>query len=58
MQEETRKKIEIECLVCKTKFEIWLDAFHSDPEFIENIKERFHSYCPACKIWEEVKNKG
>jgi hypothetical protein len=57
MENETYKKLSIECAVCKTKFEIWISTANFSPELEANIRDNFYRYCPVCKILEELKNK-
>ena len=48
------RKIAIECAVCKTKFEIWVDTANFNPKFEEHIRKNFHKYCPVCKALEAI----
>ena len=49
------RKIEIECAICKTKFEIWISESNFSPEAEEMIRKNFYLHCPVCKILEELK---
>lgn len=52
------KKIEIECSLCKAKFDIWISINEYTPEMEETIKQHLYNYCPVCKALEELKNKS
>ena len=52
---ESYKKFETECTICKTKFEIWISTANFTPELEENIRKNFYRYCPVCKILKELK---
>jgi len=54
---ENYRKIALECAVCKTKFELWIEISRFTPELEENIRKNFYQYCPVCKILEEFKNR-
>lgn len=53
-EEETYRKIALECAICKTKFEIWISTANFDPELEEKIRQHFSRYCPVCKILTEL----
>lgn len=57
MEKDTKEKIEIECSVCKTKFDIWLSTSNHSEELEKNIIHNFYRYCPVCKIMEDLKKK-
>jgi|GEM_PF-3482429 len=57
VDKDTYKKIEVECSVCKSKFEIWVATSHYNSEMEKNIRENFYRYCPVCKVWELMKNQ-
>jgi len=48
------RKIALECAVCKTKFEVWIEISRFTPELEENIRKNFHQHCPVCKTLEEL----
>jgi len=52
------KKIEIECSLCKAKFDIWVSIKEYTPEMEEAIKQHFYNYCPVCKTLGKLKNKS
>lgn len=55
---ERKKWGEIECPVCKTKFEIWLATSNwFSPEFSEYLRENFYRFCPVCKSLKDLKEK-
>ena len=54
---ETYKKISVECAVCKTKFELWVSMANFSQELEENIRQNFQLYCPVCKILEELEKR-
>lgn len=51
---ENYRKIAIECAVCKTKFELWIEMSRFTPELEENIRKNFYRYCPICKMLEQM----
>jgi hypothetical protein len=55
MDKQLKDKVETECSVCKTKFDIWLSTTSRNEEMESNIKNNFHHYCPACRILEDIK---
>jgi len=55
--QENYKKLEIECMLCKTKFDIWISTINYDPEVEEHLRKNFYQYCPVCKTLEELKKK-
>jgi len=57
MEEETYKKLSIECAVCKTKFEIWISTANFSEELEANIRENFSRYCPVCKLLKELEER-
>ena len=54
-ENSTYKKLEIECAVCKTKFEIWISTSNYSEELENNIRGNFYRYCPICQVIEELK---
>lgn len=58
MEEDKYKEIEIECELCKTKFEIMVLANAYSPEMEENLKKNFYNHCPVCKVLKEIKEKS
>jgi len=52
------RKIALECTVCKTKFELWIEISKFSPELEENIRKNFHRYCPVCKALKELEKIG
>jgi len=54
---ETYKKISVECAVCKTKFELWVSTANFTEELEKNIRQNFHRYCPVCKILKELEER-
>ena len=57
MDNETYKKIIIECTMCKTKFEIWISTMNYSLEVEESIRNHFEHYCPVCKVLRELEEK-
>ena len=55
MDQEKYKKIETECSVCKTKFDIWLETVNYTEEMEQNIRENVFRYCPVCRAMEKCK---
>jgi len=55
MNNETHKKFEIECAICKTKFDIWISMARYSSELEENIRKNLYRHCPVCRILEELK---
>jgi len=55
---ENYRKIALECAVCKTKFELWIETSKFSPELEKNIGKNFHRYCPVCKALEELEKRG
>ena len=58
MENETYKKLSIECAVCKTKFDIWISTANFTPEIETNIRENFYRYCPVCKALKELEEQN
>lgn len=57
MENENYKKLSIECVLCKAKFDIWISTSNYDPEIEENIRKNFYLRCPVCKALEELEKK-
>lgn len=55
--DENYKKIELECAVCKTKFDVWISISNYSSELEENIRKNFRSHCPVCKTLEELEKR-
>ena len=55
--EEKYKKISIECALCKTKFELWIEISKFSPELEKYIRENFYLFCPVCKALKELERK-
>ena len=55
MEEDKYKEIEIECELCKTKFEITVLASAYSPEMEERLRQNFYIHCPVCKTLKEMK---
>jgi hypothetical protein len=58
MSKEDYRKLETECLNCKTKFDIWLSMSNFDLGQAEIVKKNFYQHCPACKITEGQEKSG
>jgi len=54
MQDPLYKKIEVKCIKCKTKFQIWIENSHFSSEVEKKIRENFYKHCPVCKALEEI----
>ena len=54
MDQEKFKKIEVECAVCKTKFDIWLESVNYNEEVEQRIRDNVYRYCPACRALEKI----
>lgn len=54
---ENYKKISLECAVCKTRFEIWIEMGSYSAEIEERIRKNFYRYCPVCKALKELKKR-
>ena len=52
------RKLSIECSVCKTKFEIWIETSKFTPELEENIRKNFYRHCPICKALGGLEKRG
>ena len=52
------KKISIECALCKTKFEVWIEESNFSEELEEHIRKNFYIHCPICKSIEEIEKKN
>ena len=48
-----KKRIKIDCLECKAKFDIWLANSNFPEDIEEKIKERFYQHCGICKKYEK-----
>ncbi|MDD5145754.1 MAG: hypothetical protein PHF44_02845 [Candidatus Pacebacteria bacterium] len=57
MDNKEYKKIELECAVCKARFEIWISMSDYSPEQEEMIKRNIYLHCPACKALEDLKGQ-
>jgi hypothetical protein len=55
--QEDYKKLEIECIMCKTKFDIWISTMNYSLELEEALRKNFHQHCPICKKLDELKMK-
>lgn len=51
------KKIMVECLKCKARFEIWLNANDFGMEAQERIKKYLLIHCPVCREYETMLSK-
>ncbi len=57
MNEDEYKKIELECAICKTRFDVWISNKDFSAEAEEMIRKHFYDHCPVCKVFEEMKKK-
>jgi hypothetical protein len=57
MEKKNRKKLSIECSVCKAQFDIWVNTEHAGSDLEEGIRNHVNNYCPVCKALEELNNK-
>ena len=57
MQEGKYKRLEIECELCKTKFEIWILEVSYSAEMEEKLRKNFYNHCPVCKTLQEMREK-
>lgn len=54
---ENYRKIALECALCKTKFEIWIEIGNYSLEVEEYIRKNFSHFCPVCRTLEELEKK-
>ena len=47
-----QKRLELACLKCKVKFNIWVSNSDFDWEVEERVKHKLVQYCPSCKMVE------
>lgn len=50
--------LEIECMRCKTRFEVWLSDMISESDLDiseESIRNHFYHHCPACEKVAKLK---
>jgi hypothetical protein len=44
-----KNRIELACLKCKAKFDIWVSSSDFDWEVEERVKHKLIQYCPPCR---------
>lgn len=50
-----KKRIEIDCLKCRAKFDAWITSANFDSDVEDRVKKRLYQYCAVCRSLEQSK---
>ena len=54
-RKKDKKRIKIDCLECKAKFNIWLANSNFPEDIEERVRKRFYQHCGICRSLEQSK---
>lgn len=48
-----KKGVEIACLKCKTKFDVWVVSVNFESDVEKRVRKNLYRYCAVCKLFNE-----
>ena len=52
---KNKKRIEMDCLKCKAKFDAWVISANFDSDVEGRVRKRLYQYCAVCRSLEQSK---
>ena len=52
-RKKDKKRIKIDCLECRAKFDIWVSNSNFPEDIEERVRKRFYQHCGICKKYGE-----